>query len=118
MRQWKASEREKKTREDAQRAKAETRASAQARAKLDAAVKSIPAQGSRLVTLQAYSELRLGISYVDACRIIGFWGQELSRNEIRDYTTVMYAWQNPDGSNMNAIFQNSELMSKSQFGLP
>jgi hypothetical protein len=29
----------------------------------------------------------------------------------------MYAWQNADGSNMNAMFQNDRLISKAQFGL-
>ena len=29
----------------------------------------------------------------------------------------MYMWQNSDGSNMNAMFQNDKLVNKAQFGL-
>jgi len=34
-----------------------------------------------------------------------------------EIVTVMYQWQNRDGSNMNAMFQNDSLMCKAQYGL-
>jgi hypothetical protein len=30
----------------------------------------------------------------------------------------MYSWKNRNGSNMNAMFQDGELVTKAQFGLP
>jgi hypothetical protein len=37
--------------------------------------------------------------------------------ELAGIKTVMYSWQNPDGSNMNAMFQDDKLVSKAQFML-
>jgi hypothetical protein len=44
-------------------------------------------------------------------------GKELSRTELAGYTTVMYSWQNPGGSNMMVMFQKGKVIQKSQFGL-
>ena len=86
-------------------------------AELRAQAESIPLQGARLVMLSAYSSLSTAMTYLDACQAIGFWGTEISRTAVGGYTTVMYSWSNPDGSNMNAMFQNGELVSRAQFGL-
>lgn len=76
------------------------------------------------VTLNEYMSLNIGISYLKAAELIGTMGKEVSRNHIDgapgvmdSVDTVMYMWQNEDGSNMNAMFQNDNLMQKSQFGL-
>ena len=75
----------------------------------------LPAQGT--VSLNAYNRVQSGMTYRQACQIIGFWGTELSNVDLAGYRTVMYMWQNPDGSNMNASFQNGKLVTKAQFGL-
>jgi hypothetical protein len=69
------------------------------------------------VTKSEYDALQTGMSYEQAVRIIGQTGEELSRNDLAGFTTVMYQWQNADGSNMNAMFQNGGMVQKAQFGL-
>ncbi len=71
----------------------------------------------RTVTKEEYDKLKTGMSYKEVVKIIGFEGEEMSQNEVGGTKTVMYMWQNPDGSNMNAMFQNDKLIQKSQFGL-
>ena len=77
-----------------------------------------------VVSKANYDRLTNGMSYSNAVKIIGFSGEEMSRNHIdgapgvmESIDTVMYSWQNRDGTNMNAMFQNDKLMQKSQFGL-
>lgn len=68
-------------------------------------------------SMSQYDRLSTGIAYSQAQSILGSPGQELSSSDIAGIKTVMYAWQNPDGSNLNAMFQNDQLMMKAQFGL-
>lgn len=70
-----------------------------------------------VITYASFSQLKEGMSILEADSIIGAPGEEISRTDIADYRTVMYGWKNPDGSNANAMFQNGSLISKSQFGL-
>ena len=69
------------------------------------------------VTAAEYRQLTTGMTYDQAFEIIGFHGEELSRNEIAGILTVMVQWTNRDGGNMNAMFQNGRLIQKAQFGL-
>jgi Domain of Unknown Function with PDB structure (DUF3862) len=80
---------------------------------------SIPTfTASATVTFDEYNSLQNGMNYEQASRIIGDPGQEMSRSEMSGTPlTIMYSWQNSDGSNMNAIFQNDELITKAQIGL-
>lgn len=80
---------------------------------------SAPTYGSndREVILHEYNLLQSGISYEEAERIIGFPGTEISSTDLGGIRTIMFAWSNPDGSNMNAMFQNGRLIQKAQFGL-
>jgi hypothetical protein len=71
-----------------------------------------------IVTRQKYNQITEGMSYSDVVEIIGTVGEELSSNAIAGYITVMYQWENSDGSNMNAMFQNDKLITKAQIGLP
>lgn len=71
-----------------------------------------------LVTKGKYNQIAEGMSYVRVQLILGASGEEMSRATISDTTTIMYLWKNPDGSNMNAMFQNGQLIAKAQFGLP
>ncbi|HXG73164.1 MAG TPA: hypothetical protein VNJ04_21440 [Gemmatimonadaceae bacterium] len=70
-----------------------------------------------LVTAAEYGSLQDGMSYEEAVRIIGTAGTEASRSNVVGITTLLYSWQNPDGSNMNAMFQNDKLVTKAQYGL-
>ena len=70
------------------------------------------------VTLDEYNRVQNGMTYTEANNIIGEKGKEMSRTEIPGTPlTVMYGWQNSDGSNMNAMFQDDKLITKAQFGL-
>jgi hypothetical protein len=73
-------------------------------------------QDSRL-TLAKFNAVRAGMTYQQACQVLGSEGQELSRSEFAGHTTVMYKWDGWIGTNMNAMFQNGKLISKAQFGL-
>jgi hypothetical protein len=64
------------------------------------------------------------MSYSQVVFIIGEGGTESSSSTMEgvpgvmpSITTKLYMWQNSDGSNMNAIFQNDKLTTKAQFGL-
>ncbi len=76
------------------------------------------------LTLEKYNRIQTGMSYTEVVNIIGYDGTEMSRNKLdaiptisKEVITVMYMWQNSNGSNMNALFQNDKLMQKAQFGL-
>ena len=69
------------------------------------------------VTLAAYMQIQNGMTYEQVREIIGTAGEEISRSNIAGYSTVMYSWKNWNGSNMNAMFQNDQLVTKAQFGL-
>ena len=78
-----------------------------------------------VVTRSEYGQIQNGMTYQQVVEIIGVPGEEVSSNEMLGVPgvmdpieTVMYMWSNPDGSNMNAMFQNDALMQKAQFGLP
>jgi hypothetical protein len=70
-----------------------------------------------IVTHAQYDQISEGMTYEQVRSIIGTAGNELSRSNIAGVTTVMYAWTNSNGSNMNAMFQNNRLINKAQFGL-
>jgi hypothetical protein len=70
------------------------------------------------VTLSEFNQIQSEMSYSEVVGIIGASGAEQSRVEVPGAPeTVMYAWQNSDGSNMNAMFQDDKLVTKAQFGL-
>jgi len=79
---------------------------------------------SDTVTMAQYESIRDGMSYEEVTQIVGTPGEENARNHLDgvegvmgSIETVMYSWQNPDGSNMNAMFQNNRLVQKAQYGL-
>ncbi|TGQ69905.1 DUF3862 domain-containing protein [Mesorhizobium sp. M00.F.Ca.ET.186.01.1.1] len=70
------------------------------------------------VTKAQYNALTNGISYRQAVSILGCEGEEMSSSDIAGYSTIMYMWEGDGwGGNMNAMFQNDEMVSKAQFGL-
>jgi len=77
-----------------------------------------------VISKSKYDQISEGMSYSEVASIIGSEGAEESSSKIEgvpgvmeSISTKMYAWQNSDGSNMNAIFQNDKLVQKAQFGL-
>ncbi|MCS5644363.1 MAG: hypothetical protein NZ807_14045 [Dehalococcoidia bacterium] len=80
--------------------------------------------GNNVVSNAEYRQIENGMSYSQVVTIIGYGGTESSSGIIEgvpgvmpSITTKLYMWQNSDGSNMNAMFQNDKLTSKAQFGL-
>jgi hypothetical protein len=71
-----------------------------------------------VVTMSEYNNLQAGITLQQAKSIVGDAGKESVRSDIAGINTVIQMWQNADGSNMNATFQNDSLVLKAQFGLP
>lgn len=71
-----------------------------------------------VVTMAEYNQLQNGVSYADAVRVISESGEEMSRSDLAGIVTAMYSWAIPNGSNMNAMFQNDAMVQKAQFGLP
>ncbi|SMP05774.1 protein of unknown function [Laceyella tengchongensis] len=69
------------------------------------------------VTMEEFKKIKNGMTYEEVVKIIGFEGTEMSSSELGGIKTIMYSWQNDDGSNMNAMFQNNKLNTKAQFGL-
>ena len=71
------------------------------------------------VTLAQYQALETGMSYAEAVQILGRAGTEISRGDLANIVTVMYAWEGDGGvgANMNAMFQNDKLVTKAQLGL-
>jgi hypothetical protein len=70
------------------------------------------------VSKQQYGEIQTHMSYVEATKILGCEGDEMSRTEVAGYTTVMYMWKGSSaGANMNVMFQNGQMITKAQFGL-
>ena len=71
------------------------------------------------VTKEKYDKLQSGMSYSQAVAILGCEGEELSSSDMAGFKTVMYMWSGSSwtGANMNAMFQNDQLISKAQMGL-
>lgn len=78
---------------------------------------TIPSVGEQFVTFEKYQKIENGMTYDQVKQIIGHEGEELSQNEIAGIKTIMYQWVNKNGSNMNAMFQNDDVVQKSQFRL-
>lgn len=78
-----------------------------------------PTEDSTGVTLANFNKLQSGMSYEEVVAILGEEGTVLSQTDIAGFSTVMYQWfgEGSLGANMNAMFQNGEMVSKAQFGL-
>jgi hypothetical protein len=71
-----------------------------------------------VVTKGEFDRVADGMTYEQVVQVIGAPGEVLSSSDIAGTKTVMYSWKNSNGSNMNAMFQNGNLITKAQFGLP
>lgn len=74
---------------------------------------------AQTVTLDKFNQIQQGMTYEQVSAILGTPGTVGSENTIGGYSNVLYTWTNPGimGGNMNAMFQNGQLISKAQFGL-
>ena len=79
--------------------------------------KSGVSNDNKRITKSMYDRIKNGMSYSQVVSIVGQKGKELSRSEMEGISTVIYMWQNDDGSNMNVMFQNGKVIQKAQFGL-
>jgi hypothetical protein len=70
-----------------------------------------------VVTKAEFDQIREGMSYEDVVRIIGASGDLQSSSDLAGFKTVMYAWMNSNGSNMNAMFQNGKLVLAGTFSM-
>jgi hypothetical protein len=68
-------------------------------------------------TYAQYSRIQPRMDLVAVEAILGGPGQELASNQIAGYRTVIYAWSNQDGSNLNVMLQDGRVIQKAQFGL-
>lgn len=81
-------------------------------------IDSVQEQMQPIATKAEYDAIRDGMSYAEVAEIIGTAGEETASGGAEaGFDTKMYSWQNPDGSNMNAMFQNDRMIQKAQFGL-
>lgn len=77
--------------------------------------------GEPQITLEEYqkiqvrSEVSKGFTYSQAVAAFGESGTEISRTSIPGTPkTVIYQWQNPDGSNAIVTFQGDRAVNKAQ----
>jgi hypothetical protein len=71
------------------------------------------------ITLDEYEQLRIGMSYKECVNALGATGYQQDLTYIREsrLTITTYIWQNQDGSNVMAEFENGRLTTKVQAGL-
>jgi hypothetical protein len=70
-------------------------------------------------TMAEFYRLKMGMSYVEAKRVIGCDGEMISQLELSGINTATVKWEaagNYFGS-LIVTFQNNQLVSRSQFGL-
>lgn len=75
-----------------------------------------------IVTLAMFEQIETSMSYQEVVDLIGDPGivaapSTAPESDAGDVETSMYIWQNFDASNMNATFQNDQLVKKAQLYL-
>jgi hypothetical protein len=70
-----------------------------------------------IVTLDEYDQLKEGMIFGEVYAVVGDLGEEKSSTHLAGVESQAIQWTNPDGSNMLVLFQNNQLVSKSQSGL-
>ena len=69
-------------------------------------------------TKAKFDRLEDGMSYAAAVKVLGAEGEVMSTSKMAGVKTTMYMWKGTSfGGNMNAMFQNDKLITKSQMGL-
>ncbi|MDX2215481.1 MAG: outer membrane protein assembly factor BamE [Oculatellaceae cyanobacterium bins.114] len=78
---------------------------------------SSPSPTASEITLEKYNQIKAGMTQDQVEEVLGK-GTEMSRVEMPNVpVTVVYMWQNPNGSNMNVTFQGGKVVTLAQFGL-
>jgi len=62
------------------------------------------------ITLADYALIQTYMTYETVAEILGKPGKEVASSYVPGYATASYVWQNPDGSNMHATFQEGALL--------
>ncbi len=78
---------------------------------------STPPPNNSSITMAKYNQVKNGISYDDAVKILGGEGNEISNSEIGKYKTATYKWDGENYSYIILTFQNDKLMFKAQGNL-
>jgi len=73
------------------------------------------------ITLEKYQQIENGMSYSQVVAILGRDGVEHANSHMDGVSgvmpsvdTIIYMWQNGDGSNMSVTFQNDKVVMKAQ----
>lgn len=66
-------------------------------------------------TVEEYNELKEGMSYAEAAKIIGTKGEIVYENKIDNYNTVIYNWEGKDEAYISATFINDKLTIKEKY---
>lgn len=67
-------------------------------------------------TKNKYDSIIYGMTYTDVKKILGD-GQLASEGNILNKNSKLFQWINVDGSNMNVLFQNEKVITKSEIDL-
>lgn len=82
----------------------------------DAPPSTTSSSGSAAVTYDAFSKLKLDMTYDEAKGVMGADGDETSSTKSGNYESKSYQWK--DGSKrISARFRNGKLASRNQYGL-
>ena len=77
-----------------------------------------PASVGDTYTMSMFNQVQTGMSQEAVNNIMGGAGEKQSETSGGGYDCAVYDWANPDGSNMNVEFENGDVVSKAQAGLP
>lgn len=73
----------------------------------------------RLITLNEYNQLKVGMSRSEVYNIIGSYGEKVSESSVDGYRVVMYSYDGYGslGANAQLMFENGSLSTMAQYGL-
>jgi hypothetical protein len=86
-----------------------------------------PPQGTELTadsdqqavfTTQMYGRIQKGMTHREVATLLGAEGERLSSSYFEGATNEVYVWANPDDSHVCVVFQDGQVLLKTQFGLP
>ena len=69
---------------------------------------------ARDVTAEDFKKIKVGMKSEDLLKMLHYRGTITAR---RGTTSYVRHWQNPNGTNISALFENNRLVTKMQFGL-
>lgn len=69
-------------------------------------------------TGQMYARIQKGMTYREVAALLGAAGDRLSSSYFEGATNEVYVWANPDDSHICVVFQEGNVLLKTQAGLP